>query len=277
MQPSPLQAWSLLLAATLSTACAAAKPPTPTASAEPTGCFLLMDLDTGHVTRSNPEQCQKRLAPASTFKVPHALIALETSVVKDLDEVRKWDGTPQRVATWAQDQTLDTAMRYSAVWFFQGTAKQIGRERMQEWLRRFRYGNQDVSGDISRFWLAGPLLISAEEQLDFMARLYRNELPVSERSRELVKRTLVHRADTVGNTRGDIALHGPWKDGAVLSAKTGFARLEDGDVSWLVGHVEKPGKRYVFVSNVETREHQDLRTPPALQQAIAALKRHGVL
>jgi beta-lactamase class D len=100
---------------------------------------------------------------------------------------------------------------------------------------------------------------------------------VSERTRELVKRTLVHRADTVGNTRGDIALHGPWKDGAVLSAKTGFAQLPDGDVTWLVGHVQTPDKRYVFVSNVATRERQEARTPPALQQAIAALKQHGVL
>lgn len=274
--PSSPHAWMLALTLLAATG-AFAKPRPPAPAVTHPGCFLLMELDSGQVTRVNAERCAKRLVPASTFKVPHALIALETGVLRDEHEVRKWDGTKRGIGTWDQDQTLDTAMRYSAMWFFQGTARQVGPERMKEWLGRLRYGNQDSSGDVTRFWLEGPLAISADEQLDFMARLYRNELPVSERSREIVKRTLVQRADTVGNRRGDIALFGPWKDGAVLSAKTGFAQLKDGDVTWLVGQVEKAGKRYVFVSNVETRERQSANKPLALVSALEALKKLGVL
>lgn len=270
---SSTRAWMLTLTLLASTGTFARPRPALTHP----GCFVLMELDSGQVTRVNAEKCAKRLVPASTFKVPHALIALETGVLKDEHETLKWDGTKRGVDTWNQDQTLDTAMRYSAVWFFQDTARRIGPERMKEWLGRLRYGNQDSSGDVTRFWLQGPLAISADEQFDFMARLYRNELPVSERSREIVKGTLVQRADTVGNRRGDIALFGPWKDGAVLSAKTGFARLKDGDVTWLVGHVEKAGKRYVFVSNVESRERQSANKPLALVSALEALKALGVL
>jgi beta-lactamase class D len=274
--PSSLRA-SLLALALLSSTFAVAKPKPAAPTAEHPGCFLLMDLDSGQVTRINPEKCAKRLVPASTFKVPHALIALETGVLKDEHEVRKWDGVERAVKNWNQDQTLDTAMRYSAVWFFQGTAKQIGPERMKEWLGRLHYGNQECSGDITRFWLQGPLLVSGNEQLDFLARLYRDELPVSERAREIVKRTLVQRSDTVGNRRGNIALFGPWKDGAVLSGKTGFAQLADGDVTWFIGHVEKPGHRYVFVSNVETRSRQSADRPLGLVSAIDSLKKLGVL
>lgn len=289
---APVRAWMISLAVSLSTSCAIShagpgptSPPKPaptrsepkTASVEHPGCFLLMELKSGKVTRIHPEQCTKRLSPASTFKVPHALIALETGVLSGPEEVRRWDGTHYAIEAWNQDQTLDTAVRRSAVWFFQGTAKQIGRERMTDWLAKLHYGNQSTSGDITKFWLNGTLRISPEEQLDFMARLYRNELPVSERSRELVKRTLIHGPDTVANTRSGIALYGPWKDGAVLSAKTGFTHVDgEGDVTWLVGHVQTPQGAYVFVSCVATPTRQS-DPPPALVSGLAALKGLGVL
>ncbi len=274
--PAPLRAWMLILATSLITTSAFAQSQPKAAPVEHPGCFLLMELKTGKVTRIHPEQCKKRLAPASTFKVPHALIALETGVLSGVEEVRRWDGTKHSREVWNQDQTLDTAMRHSAVWFFQGTAKQIGRERMEEWLKRLRYGNTNASGDITRFWIDGTLRITPEEQLDFMARLYRNELPVSERSREIVKRTLLHGPDTVGNTRSGVSLYGPWKDGAVLSAKTGWTQLKEGDVTWLIGHVRSPQGEYVFVSSVSTPKRQS-EPPPALVSALSALKALGVL
>ncbi|QSQ12880.1 penicillin-binding transpeptidase domain-containing protein [Myxococcus landrumensis] len=124
---------ALLALATPSTLAASPKPTHP-------GCFLLMDLETGKVSRNDAKKCATRMPPASTFKVPHALIALETGVITSVDQVHPWDGTQRRVAMWNQDQTLDTAMRRSAVWVFQETARKIGRERMEDWLERFHYG-----------------------------------------------------------------------------------------------------------------------------------------
>jgi beta-lactamase class D len=236
-----------------------------------------MDLATGEVHRNDAKACARRRVPASTFKVPHALIALETGVLSGPDEVRKWDGTKHRVEMWNQDQTLDTAMRRSALWFFQGTAKQIGRQRMEEWLKRLRYGNADASGDITRFWLGGPLRVSADEQLDFLARMYRGELPVSQKTLEAVKATLVQGPDTVASIRDGINMGGPWKDGAVLSAKTGTYLDADGELTWLVGRVSSPRGRFVFVSAVQSPKGQPPAPHPALASAIDALKAHGLL
>lgn len=272
-----VRAGLLALTTLASVSCAAAptqKKPAPTHP----GCFLLMDLETGEVTRNDAEKCAKRLPPASTFKVPHALIALETGVVTRVDEVRPWDGQKRFIDSWNQDQTLDTAMRRSAVWFFQGTAKQIGRERMEDWLKRFHYGNADASGDITRFWLGGPLRISPDEQLDFLARLYRGELPVSPKVLEAVKGTLVQGPKTEASIRAGINMGGPWKDGAVLSCKTGSTwELPEGDVTWLVGHVASPRGRHVFVSAVQSPPGKRPEGHPALASAIEALKAQGLL
>ncbi|MCP3059526.1 hypothetical protein LXT21_12140 [Myxococcus sp. K38C18041901] len=269
----PLRAVLLTLLVTPGALAAPPKKPTHP------GCFLVMDLDSGEVTRNDSKLCATPLVPASTFKVPHALIALETGVVSSVDEVREWDGTQHAISMWNQDQTLDTAMRRSALWVFQGTAKQIGHERMEQWLMRLDYGNRKASGDITRFWLGGPLRITPDAQLDFLARMYRGQLLVSPRVLEAVQGTLVHGPDTVASVRDGINLGGPWKDNATLSAKTGWhLDAKNGDVMWLVGHVSSPKGRHVFVSAV--KQPAGSKSPPrnlALPAAIEALQARGLL
>lgn len=275
-QPAPIRRAPLLaLLVTLTLAPAAraqTQPATSPASKHP-GCFVLLDLKTGEQKRNDTERCAKRMPPASTFKIPHALIALETGVVTDPAAKRKWDGKKRSVADWNRDHSLESAITASAVWFFQGTAKQIGRERMKEWVHRFGYGNEDTSGELTGFWLGGPLRISPEEQVRFLARMYRGELPVSERSRETVKRILVQTPDTAPERMKRLA--GPWPSGAVVSGKTGSTNTkEDGDVSWLVGHVRSSRGEYVFASLV-TGEH--LEGPVALHAAVDELQALGLL
>ena len=50
---------------------------------------------------------------------------------------------------------------------------------MARYVTAARYGNADISGGIDLFWLQGGLRISALEQIDFLARLNRRELPFS--------------------------------------------------------------------------------------------------
>ncbi|NOJ91480.1 hypothetical protein HMI51_00760 [Corallococcus coralloides] len=88
-------------------------------------------------------QRQQRLPPASTFKIPHALIALEEGVLKP-DEVFRWDGTPHAIQARNQDQTLDTAMRRSALWVFQGLATRLGRDREEAWMKRLHVAGPPV-------------------------------------------------------------------------------------------------------------------------------------
>jgi beta-lactamase class D len=85
---------------------------------------------------------------------------------------------------------------------------------------------------------------------------------------------LVMRPDTV--TERTQRLAGPWPSGAVVSAKTGTTRgLREGEVSWLVGYVESPKGRYVFVSAIAGKKLGD--GPVALHAAVDALQALKVL
>ena len=155
------------------------------------GCFLLYEVGKGEVRRRPADICTTRLLPASTFKIPHALAALDAGVVSGADEVIKYDGAPTTMEAWRHDHTLQTAMRDSVVWYFQHLARRLGMERERAYLRRFDYGNADPSSGLTTFWLGGSLQIRPEEQLRFMQRLYRDELPASPSAMRIVRQLIV--------------------------------------------------------------------------------------
>lgn len=199
------------------------------------GSFVLYDANTQHHIRYNPERCRQRFIPASTFKLLNALIALETGVVADAETVLKWDGTVYPTSTWNRDHTLRSAFRDSVVWYFQEVARRVGKERMQRYVDAVGYGNRDLSGKIDSFWLDGALRISQEEQIDFLRRLYRGDLPFSERAMNIVK---------------DIAVV-EQADEYTLSGKTGLATMGNTDTGWFVGYVESGSHVYFFATNIE--------------------------
>src|SRR4051812_1515350 len=55
------------------------------------GCFVIHDVRRNQTTRFNQPRCAERLSPCSTFKIPNALIGLETGVVTGADHLFKWD------------------------------------------------------------------------------------------------------------------------------------------------------------------------------------------
>lgn len=199
-----------------------------------TGAFVLYDLNNDHYIRYNPERCSKRFLPASTFKIMNSLIALETGVVPDEDHVIKWDGTEYPIPEWNQDHSLRTAMKYSVVWYHEELARRTGREKMRYYLDTVGYGNTDSSGPEVAFWLTGALRISADEQLEFLKRLYRNDLPFSERSMDIVKEIMLLEKT----------------DDYQLSGKTGSGQLDGTYIGWFVGFVEEGGNVYFFAANI---------------------------
>jgi beta-lactamase class D len=199
--------------------------------------------------------------PGSTFKIPHALIALETGVVADVDkEVIRWDGVPREIEEWNRDHTLRTAMQYSVVPVFQQIANRIGAERMKQFVDAFDYGNRDIGGALDRFWLDGALRISALEQIEFLQRLQREELPVSKRSLRLVKDIL-----TVEKT-----------DDATIRYKTGAVRREGKpSFGWLVGYAERGDAVTFFAMSMDIHGAPHLAQRIALTRAL--LKRAGAI
>ncbi len=249
--------------------------PSPAGSASPaSSCFLLYELGIGEVARGPIDLCATRVTPASTFKIPHALAALDAGVVAGPDTVFAYDGSPVRFETWRRDHTLASAMRYSVVWYFQRVARLLGREREQAYLDRLDYGNRDPSSGLDSFWLAGSLRISPEEQERFLVRLYQDALPVSAASMQIVRSILVQPPGVVVNAAGEYPFGAPWPEGAVLSAKTGSSDDGGRTVRWLVGHVQRQGRSWVFVSCVVGVELDPLA---AVNLAQDSLRRAGAI
>ncbi|AHB48742.1 beta-lactamase [Hyphomicrobium nitrativorans NL23] len=211
----------------------------PIAAAGQTG-VLVFELENGDIGVSDRARAERGFLPASTFKIPNTLIALETGVADSLDApVFRWDGkergfSGQPVAAWNRDQPLRDAFRNSAVWVYQDVARRIGRERMQQFVDKMGYGNCDLSGAaIDAFWLTGKLRISALEQIRFLDELRAKRLAVSERAQ-----TLVHEVMEVERTSD-----------YVLRGKTGWA--DEIALGWFVGWIESGKGSRLFVLNID--------------------------
>jgi beta-lactamase class D len=213
-------------------------------------CFMLQPLDGSPAFVSDRAECAVRTAPASTFKIPHALIALDTGVITDPLATVPWDGTRQNFPAWERDHSLDSAVKDSVLWFFRRIAGLIGRERMLQSLAKLGYAADSFESDITAFWVNGDLVVSGEEQLRFLQKLVRYELPVKREHVDAVKAAFLMPAGKITNASGahDFALQ--WKKPLVVRAKTGNTNVRNERVSWLVGHIESQGKQYVFVARV---------------------------
>ena len=244
---------------------APAAPPVP-----PSACFLLYEMGVGEVRRSPASACTTRVTPASTFKVPHALAGLDSGVLAGPDVTVPYDGTHYSRPAWERDQTLRTAIRHSVVWYFQRVATQLGPAREQEYLAKFDYGNRDSSSGLTTFWLGESLLISPEEEQRFLVRLYDDKLPVSKEAMRTVRELLVQPPGVVVNAVGEHPFDAPWPPDTVVSAKTGAADHTE----WLVGHVQRGPRAWVFVSCVNG---ETLEPTEAIDLAAKSLREARVL
>ncbi len=230
------------------------------------GTFVLFDPQANTLRSCDPARAARRFLPASTFKIPNALNALENRIVRDEREIFRWDGVKRWVEAWNQDTDLAMGMKHSTVWFYQKIARRTGAERMQAFVDKLGYGNRDIGGGIDRFWLDGAMRISAYEQIVFLDRLRRDALAVSRRSQDIVQRILER-------DRGE---------GWVLRAKTGAAlRVSEIDAAqgdagradntgWYVGWVERGDESYIFALNITMRGASDMPLREPLAKALLA-------
>ncbi len=204
--------------------------------------FVLYDSKNHQYARYNAERCQKPYPPCSTFKIANAIIAVETGVADGPEFMLPFDSTktpPQD--WWAQfgwlgNHTLRSAMKNSVVWYYQEIARRIGSERMRHFLSLLNYGNQDISGGLDQFWLMSSLLISPDDQLEFLKQVYREEFKFSKHTYQTVKSILLFDKKT------DYRLY----------AKTGGGTFSDGKgLGWFVGFVERQENVFFFVLNLE--------------------------
>ncbi|MBW4556462.1 MAG: class D beta-lactamase [Trichormus sp. ATA11-4-KO1] len=211
------------------------------------GAILIYDLNNDRIFQHNPQRNATAFLPASTFKILNSLIALETGVISNEIAVLTWDGITRSIPEWNRDLNMKEAFKLSAVWFYQVLARRVGYERMQKWVAQAGYGNQKIGSkdDIDKFWLAGELRITPQEQIQFLRRLYNNDLPFSKRSLSIVK---------------DIMVNEQTPD-YTIRAKTGLFGFDDNltpKIGWYVGYLEKGKNVYFFTTNIDVRNQKDI-------------------
>ncbi|MDP4537796.1 class D beta-lactamase [Alkalimonas collagenimarina] len=201
---------------------------------EATGTIFIVDSrgESKKVGGYNMARASKRYSPASTFKVPHTLFALDAGIVKDEFQVFSWDGVKRGYEPHNQDQNLRSAMRSSALWLYEGFASEIGEEKAEAYLKRIDYGNMDPATERGAYWVDGKLAISATEQVTFLEQLYHNELPFELEHQLLLKDIMIVEAGS------------NW----ILRAKTGW----EGRYGWWIGWVEWPSGPVFFALNIDT-------------------------
>ncbi len=210
------------------------------------GSIMIYDLKSDRIFQHNPQRNRTPFPVASTFKILNSLIALETKVISDEIAVLTWDGITREFPGWNRDLNMREAFKISAVWFYQVLARRVGYDPMKKWVTQVGYGNQQIGDkdDIDRFWLNGKLQITPEEQIQFLRRLYQNELPFSERSISIVK---------------DIMIVEKTPD-YTIRAKTGWFGFGDyfkQQIGWYVGYIEKGENLYFFATNIDMRNEKD--------------------
>jgi beta-lactamase class D len=194
------------------------------------GTAVIMDLNSAKKTIFGTH-ADERLNPCSTFKILNSMIALDSGAVRDENESLAWDGMIREYPFWNRDHSMRTAIGVSAVWFYQEMARRIGEKRMQEMVRKAGYGNMDTSRTLTDFWLRnGSLKISANEQVDFLTKLVRNQLPFSLHSQSVTKDIIALEKD----------------EGYTFAGKTGSC----GGTGWFVGFVEDDNVEKVFAFNI---------------------------
>lgn len=185
--------------------------------------IIIRDQTHDAVHYYNLEQDSTHYVPASTFKIVLSLAALELGVLQDDKFIIPWNGVPSAKPEWNRDMNLREAFELSSEPYFQEVARRIGKARLQHFVDTLHYGNQMIGDSVSSCWHDHSLLISADEQLGFVKRLYFNQLPFSERSQRIVRSLML---------RGQA-------NGRKLYYKTGWGQVNDKtNILWAVGFAE---------------------------------------
>jgi beta-lactamase class D OXA-209 len=205
------------------------------------GAILIYDFSEKKYYSNNFSWAKTGFIPASTFKIPNSIIALETGVIKDESDIFKWNGEKRWSKKWEQDLTFKEAFQVSCVPCYQEVARKIGVERMKAYLNKINYKKMFFdSTTIDNFWLDGASKITQIQQIDFLKRFYFSELPISKRTESIVKNImLIEKTDVY-----------------TLSGKTGLSVKNGLDNGWFVGYFEVKNKVYFFATNLEPIEKE---------------------
>lgn len=222
------------------------------------GTIVIESLNTKKIYIYNDKRAEILLSPASTFKIPHTLIALNEGII-NADSVIFWDKTDKGMALWNKNQTLQSAFKVSCVWCYKEFTSKIGIEKYKNYLKNLDYGNETIGSDVSDFWLDGSLKITTFEQIKFLRRLYKNDLPFKIEHINTLKQIMIEEKN----------------ENYILSAKSGWNTRFESESGWYVGFIETKDDVWFFATNLITYGQKDL--PLRKEITIEALKIKGII
>ncbi|MDX1950283.1 MAG: class D beta-lactamase [Rickettsiales bacterium] len=206
-------------------------------------CTIIADRKSDKIILSNGE-CKTRYTPASTFKFPLAIIGFDSGILKDGD-VPKWKYRKNYVVNTEND-ILDTTpkawLKNSVVWYSQKLTKKLGLSKFENYIQKFDYGNQDLSGNtgkndgLTNSWLSSSLKISPQEQLQFINKFLDKKLEVS--------------AESYSKTYSSMPVF-ETKNGWKIYGKTGSGKENNLPLGWFIGWAEKKNKTLTFVKLIK--------------------------
>lgn len=176
-------------------------------------------------------------------------------MIKDELEIIKWDRKDKGWKVWNQDHSIKSGFSVSCVWCYQELAKRIGINNYQEHLKQLDYGNMKTGGNLTRFWLDGDLKISALEQIEFLQKLYKNDLPYKQKNLNKTKDVMIVESN----------------DNYTMRVKTGWAM----NIGWYVGYIELKDKIWFFAMNMNMPELSQAKYRKEI--TMEALKIKGII
>lgn len=217
------------------------------------GSILIFDDSLNQYISNNYSNAHAEYLPASTFKIPNSIIALETEVVKNKNQVFKWDGITRSIKNWNQDLNFKDAFQYSCVPCFQQIARKVGHRRMKEYIQKINYPEMKFDGStIDLFWLEGESRINSFDQITFIRKLYSKDSELKENTYN----TMFELLNIYSNEEYN------------LDGKTGWAVQDDKDIGWFVGMLSKGTRAFYFATNVSPSENFDMKNFPAIRKKV---------
>ena len=199
------------------------------------GSFVLYDLENDAWSIHDMEHATLRVAPNSTYKIYDALFGLEEGVITPENSFIAWNGEIYPFEAWNADQTLQSAMNSSVNWYFQTVDEQLGASDVYSYIQEIGYGNENMSGDFSTYWMESSLEISPIEQVELLAKLQNNSFGFAPENINAVKDAICLSSSDAGTFYG----------------KTGTGRVNGQDVNgWFIGYIETADNTYFFATNI---------------------------
>ncbi len=199
------------------------------------GSFVLYDLENDTWSIHDMEHATLRIAPNSTYKIYDALFGLEEGIITPENSFIAWNGESYPLEAWNADQTLQSAMNSSVNWYFHAVDEQLGASDIYSYIQEIGYGNENMSGDFSSYWMESSLKISPIEQVELLTKLQNNSFGFASENNNAVKNAICLSSSDTGTFYG----------------KTGTGRVDGQDVNgWFIGFIETANNTYFFAANI---------------------------